>query len=138
MSNLASNEPDLDSIYLAGELAPAGLYQRIGTTQTVRLNRHDYLPASLDGRVACYARARRSAAGRGLTSRWNYGAQRQVIPELAAKRKIEGSVVQKRACPVLEQSRKFGRCDSSGEVTTFQCGAAKQEDRLSVALGFKC
>ena len=56
MSNYASNEADMESIYLAGELAPAGLYQRIGTSQTVELNQQDYLPATFDGRVACYAR----------------------------------------------------------------------------------
>jgi hypothetical protein len=56
MSNHSVRDTDTESIYLAGELAPAGLYQRIGSTHTVRLIVQDYLPATLDGRVACYAR----------------------------------------------------------------------------------
>ena len=56
MSNYESNEANMESIFLAGELAPAGLYQRIGTSHTVRLIHQDYLPATFDGRVACYAR----------------------------------------------------------------------------------
>ena len=56
MTNYSSADADTESIYLAGELAPAGLYQRIGTSHTIRLIHQDYLPATLDGRVACYAR----------------------------------------------------------------------------------
>jgi hypothetical protein len=56
MSNHAVSDADMESIFLAGEIAPAGLYQRLGTPHTVRLTQQDYLPATLDGRVACYTR----------------------------------------------------------------------------------
>ena len=46
-------EPEL---YLGGELAPPGDYQRIGFNWTVHLDQEDHLPASLDGHVAVYAR----------------------------------------------------------------------------------
>jgi hypothetical protein len=45
-----------DEIFLAGELAPAGTYQQIGTCRKVQLQHEDFLPTSLDGRVACYHR----------------------------------------------------------------------------------
>ena len=56
MTDITRNNADPESIYLAGELAPAGLYQRLDTPHTVRLLEKDYLPATLDGRVACYTR----------------------------------------------------------------------------------
>lgn len=46
--------PERDEIYLAGHLVPAGFYQLIGTNIKVLLKEEGYLPASLDGRVACY------------------------------------------------------------------------------------
>ncbi len=45
-----------DGIYLAGEFVQPGLYRRIGGKQEVKLAQPDFLPASLDGRVACYTR----------------------------------------------------------------------------------
>jgi hypothetical protein len=55
MWNSASDEAS-DGIYLAGEYVQPGLYRRIGGKLEVKLARPDYLPASLDGRVACYTR----------------------------------------------------------------------------------
>ena len=55
MWNSASEEAS-DGIYLAGEFVQPGLYRRIGGMQEVQLAQPDYLPASLDGRVACYTR----------------------------------------------------------------------------------
>ncbi|MCC6730117.1 MAG: hypothetical protein IT208_12335 [Chthonomonadales bacterium] len=46
----------VDELYLAGERAPTGTYKQIGSSREVRLDSDDFLPASLDGRVACYVR----------------------------------------------------------------------------------
>ena len=43
-------------IYLAGERVAPGIYRQIGSTREVCLDREEALPASLDGRVACYQR----------------------------------------------------------------------------------
>ncbi len=45
-----------DDLYLAGEKARPGTYRQIGGSREVRLETEDFLPASLDGRVACYVR----------------------------------------------------------------------------------
>ena len=45
-----------DEIYLAGQPAPAGRYKQIDTRREVYLGEAGALPASLDGRVACYER----------------------------------------------------------------------------------
>jgi len=47
---------DEGELYLAGERVPPGLYRMIGTTREINLGVEDTLPASLDGRVACYER----------------------------------------------------------------------------------
>lgn len=62
-----------EGFYLAGELAPPGLYQRVGGGEPVRLISTERLPASLDGRVACYTRLHTewriaSEAGSGISS----------------------------------------------------------------------
>jgi hypothetical protein len=44
----------MGELYLAGTVAPAGLYRLVGTNINIFLKEDDYLPASLDGRVACY------------------------------------------------------------------------------------
>lgn len=41
-------------LFLAGELVPPGVYRQIGSDRQVVLETEDYLPASLDGRIACY------------------------------------------------------------------------------------
>jgi hypothetical protein len=45
-----------DELYLAGERVPSGVYRQLGTSREVCLEKEDVLPASLDGRVACYMR----------------------------------------------------------------------------------
>ena len=47
-----------DELFLAGERVTPGLYREIGGKREVRLDAEDILPASLDGRVACYTRIR--------------------------------------------------------------------------------
>lgn len=54
MTPLRETDPILGELYLAGEFVAPGIYREIGTRREVRLNQGDYLPASLDGRVACY------------------------------------------------------------------------------------
>lgn len=46
----------MEQTFRAGERVPAGLYRQIDSRRMVRLHGEDYLPASLDGRVACYER----------------------------------------------------------------------------------
>jgi hypothetical protein len=50
------NDQFVEELYLAGERVPSGLYKQIGTSREVNLMQEDFLPASLDGRVACYMR----------------------------------------------------------------------------------
>ena len=45
-----------EDLFLAGEKVRAGVYRQIGGEREVRLDHEDVLPASLDGRVACYTR----------------------------------------------------------------------------------
>jgi len=47
------NEP---ALFLAGHIAPAGVYHMFGRKREVRLDVEGILPASLDGRVAVYQR----------------------------------------------------------------------------------
>jgi hypothetical protein len=52
--------PDLEAfsgeLFIAGERVPKGTYRQVGGGREVRLDNEDFLPASLDGRVACYVR----------------------------------------------------------------------------------
>lgn len=41
-------------LFLAGEKVRPGRYRQVGTGKELLLDREDYLPGSLDGRVACY------------------------------------------------------------------------------------
>jgi hypothetical protein len=45
-----------EELLLAGARAAAGEYRELGTGRTIKLEREDTLPATLDGRVACYIR----------------------------------------------------------------------------------
>lgn len=45
--------PD-EEIFLAGERVKPGVYRQVGGGREVRIETEDFLPASLDGRVACY------------------------------------------------------------------------------------
>lgn len=56
MPILLEDDPHLSPLYLAGERVPAGAYRQVETHRVVRLDHEDHLPASLDGRVACYVR----------------------------------------------------------------------------------
>ena len=56
MWNSPENDQFADELYLAGEKVPSGVYRQIGGNREVRLEKEDFLPASLDGRVACYMR----------------------------------------------------------------------------------
>lgn len=57
-----------DDLFLAGEKVLPGIYCQIGSEREVRLEREDILPASLDGRVACYTR---------VNPNWGQQAKRQ-------------------------------------------------------------
>ncbi len=49
------NEYDgIQELYLAGERVKPGTYRQIGADREICIDREDFLPASLDGRVACY------------------------------------------------------------------------------------
>ncbi len=61
------NDQFVDELFLAGERVPSGTYKQIGGSREVRLDHEDFLPASLDGRVACYMRVHRN---------WSYQDQR--------------------------------------------------------------
>ena len=72
MGSETHNEQPVDEVYLAGECAPPGLYKQLGKGRLIDLHREDFLPATLDGRVACYVRLEhtwgqivRSASARG-------------------------------------------------------------------------
>jgi hypothetical protein len=43
-------------LYLAGERVMPGTYRQIGSSREIHLDTEDFLPASLDGHVACYRR----------------------------------------------------------------------------------
>ncbi len=50
------NDQSVNELYLAGERVTTGLYKQIGGDREIHVEREDFLPASLDGRVACYTR----------------------------------------------------------------------------------
>lgn len=43
-------------LFLPGHLVPAGIYKEVGGNREVHLVNEDWLPASLDGQIACYER----------------------------------------------------------------------------------
>lgn len=47
-----------EEVFLAGEKVRPGIYRQIGGSREVCLDHDDVLPASLDGKVACYLRVR--------------------------------------------------------------------------------
>jgi len=55
MWQLKDRELD-DELFLAGEKVRPGTYRQVGGVRQVLLEQEDFLPASLDGRVACYTR----------------------------------------------------------------------------------
>ena len=48
-----------EELFLAGERVPPGLYRQLDSKREIHLTSEDYLPASLDGHVACYVRVHR-------------------------------------------------------------------------------
>lgn len=56
MLSAVVEDVEIGEIYVAGETVPAGTYRRLDTGRTLMLAGPDALPASLDGRVACYVR----------------------------------------------------------------------------------
>jgi hypothetical protein len=59
-----------EEFYLAGERVAPGIYRQVGGHREVQIDQEDVLPASLDGRVACYLRVhdtwRQIASDRGV------------------------------------------------------------------------
>ncbi len=54
------NDQFVGELFLAGERVPSGVYKQVGGGgREVELGQEDFLPASLDGRVACYMRVNR-------------------------------------------------------------------------------
>jgi hypothetical protein len=47
-----------EELFLAGERVLPGIYRQVGGGREIRLDEEDFLPASLDGRVACYMRVK--------------------------------------------------------------------------------
>jgi hypothetical protein len=45
-----------EELFLAGEKVRPGIYRQVGGSREILLENEDILPASLDGRVACYMR----------------------------------------------------------------------------------
>lgn len=50
------SEPFGEETYLAGERVLPGMYRQVDGPREILLAHEDFLPASLDGRVACYRR----------------------------------------------------------------------------------
>jgi hypothetical protein len=55
-----------DHLLLAGQRALPGLYKELGTGRIVQLESEEPLPATLNGRVACYVR---------MSARWGDGTR---------------------------------------------------------------
>ena len=51
---MASGE--IADVFMAGHQAHAGVYRQLESGRVVQIEADDYLPASLDGQVACYVR----------------------------------------------------------------------------------
>lgn len=71
MLQRSEHELSDEEFYLAGQKVLPGLYRQIGGGgREVRLEKEDFLPASLDGRVACYMR---------VNNTWGQMAERQQV-----------------------------------------------------------
>ncbi|HZO91077.1 MAG TPA: hypothetical protein VFB38_22315 [Chthonomonadaceae bacterium] len=67
----SQSQPWTGMLLLGGQRVEPGRYRQLGTEREVRLEQADYLPASLNGRVALYERvafswSRRSATVLGI------------------------------------------------------------------------
>lgn len=56
MRQRTEHEFSEDELFLAGEKVRPGTYRQVGSGREILLEQEDFLPASLDGRVACYLR----------------------------------------------------------------------------------
>ncbi|HZO91797.1 MAG TPA: hypothetical protein VFB38_26000 [Chthonomonadaceae bacterium] len=58
----SEHDPTGEELFLAGEKVRPGIYRQVGGGREVHLEQEDFLPASLDGRVACYKRVKNTWA----------------------------------------------------------------------------
>lgn len=56
MKTFFEDDPTEEAIFLAGRRTSPGRYRELSTGRTIDLASEGILPASLDGRVACYIR----------------------------------------------------------------------------------
>jgi hypothetical protein len=54
------NDQFTKELFLTGELVRSGMYKQIGIERSIHLDKDDVLPASQDGRIACYMRIENS------------------------------------------------------------------------------
>lgn len=54
----SEEEVSSEQLFIAGERVLPGIYRQVGGNREIRLESEDFLPASLDGTVACYMRIR--------------------------------------------------------------------------------
>ena len=59
MFHRLANEASGEALFLAGERVNPGVYRQVENGREVVLDEEDFLPASLDGHVACYTRINR-------------------------------------------------------------------------------
>ena len=59
MNKRPESDHILDELFLAGEKVPPGVYRQVGSSRQIIFDQEDFLPASLDGKVACYTRLHR-------------------------------------------------------------------------------
>ena len=70
------NDPYLGDLYLAGERVAPGDYEEIKSGRRIHQDADDFLPASLDGKVACYVSWGRAPASVGGKQRRKKSAAR--------------------------------------------------------------
>lgn len=56
MAHYIADYPTDEEIILAGRRTAPGRYRELGSGRLIELDKEDTLPASLDGRVACYVK----------------------------------------------------------------------------------
>jgi len=61
-----SNDQYAEEIYLAGEHVAAGTYRQVPDGREILLDKQDFLPATHDGRVACYVLVRHLWSNGGI------------------------------------------------------------------------
>lgn len=66
---MASGE--IADLFMAGHQAHPGVYRQLESGRLVRIEADDYLPASLDGQVACYVRVANTARQKTVETNQN-------------------------------------------------------------------